>query len=318
MAVLPGPAEIAAAARLLEQYLQPSRLVRGVPPAGVAGDLHLKLEHELPTGSFKVRGALVALHRAMAEGGVAQVTAASTGNHGAAVAWSARTLGVPATIFLPENPNMVKRSRILEHGAQVRESGPDIAAARSAAEAFAARHGALLLDDATNPYLPAGPATIGAEILAQLPEAATVVVPVGDTALIRGVAAAVKGVARGIRVVGVQAAAAPSYAQAWRTGEAVSTADCHTIADGLATRVPEPENVEAIREVVDDVVLVTDDAMLDAMRHLLRTVQVHAEPSAAASIAALHQLAELPTPIVAIITGGNTPPQVLARLLEAP
>jgi threonine dehydratase len=313
VAGLPSERDIVAAAELLGRYLPRTPLV---PADGLHAGLHLKLEQELPTGSFKVRGALVALHRAVQDGDVAHVTAASTGNHGAAVAWAARTLGVPATIFLPENPNPVKRSRIAEHGARVVESGPDIAAARVGAEAFAQERGALLLDDATDPHLPAGPATIGAEIMLQLPGTATVIVPVGDTALIRGVAAAVKRVNGATRVVGVQAATAPSYALAWRTGNAVPTADCVTIADGLATRVPEPANVAAIRQVVDDVVLVTDDAMLAAMRRLLRTEGIHAEPSAAASLAALDEIGLATSPVVAIITGGNTPAHVLARVLE--
>jgi threonine dehydratase len=319
---IPSEPDIRRAARLLEGYLPVTRMEAAPPPAGVAADLRLKLEQELPTGSFKVRGALVALHAAMqsAGGEFGGVVAASTGNHGAAVAWAARVLGVPAIIFLPAMPNPVKRSRILEHGARVVEAGPDITSARVAADAYAAEHGAFVLDDATDPNLPAGPGTIGAEIMAQCPDAAMVLVSVGDTALIRGVAAAVKGVRPDVRVVGVQAETADAYAASWRSGVATATADCDTIADGLATRVPEQANVDAIRQLVDDVVTVSDDAMLRAMRHLLVAAYVHAEPSASAAVAALHhpEVARHAAagPVVAVITGCNTPPHLLARLLQ--
>jgi threonine dehydratase len=318
MALLPTRAEIDDAAALLARYFPPSRLLRVGPVPDSAAELWLKLEQELPTGSFKVRGALVALHAAVQRGTAAGgVVAASTGNHGAAVAWAARTLGVPATIFLPCSPNQVKRGRIMEHGARIVETGSGIAEARRAAAAFAAASGAFVLDDATDPHLPAGPATIGREILADLPAAASVVVPVGDTALIRGVASALKAERPDIRVVGVQAATANAYERAWRTGTARATRACATIADGLATRVPDPANVRAIRAVVDDMVTVTDAGMLCAMRRLLRTARVLAEPAAAASVAALARL-DVAGPAVALITGANVPPAVLALLLEGP
>lgn len=317
---LPAPQQILRARALLQEWLPRTRLVAAQAPAGAAFRLHLKLEQELPTGSFKVRGALVALDAALRDPArtapLASVAAASTGNHGAAVAWAARVLGVPATIFLPENPNPVKRSRILEHGARVVESGPDITSARAAAEEFAAVHDVFILDDATDPNLPAGPAVIGAEIMEQLPGATAIVVPMGDTALIRGVAAAAKDAAPHVRIIGVQAATADAYARAWRSGVADPTADCVTIADGIATRVPEQASVDAIRNVVDDVVTVSDDDMLRAMRFLLVTAGVHAEPSAAASVAVLAHATDLGGDVVATITGCNTPPHMLGRLLQ--
>jgi threonine dehydratase len=285
MAILPEAGEVSRARDLLRAYLPPTRLVRAAALPGAAGPLWLKLESELPTGSFKVRGALYALACALERVAIGRVVAASTGNHGAAVAYAARVLGVPATIFLPEQPNPAKRARIIEHGAAVVEAGVDIAAARAAADAFVATAGAFLLDDATNADLPAGPATIGVEVVEALPDVATLLVPMGDTALIRGVAAAAKRAAPAVRVIGVQAATAPAYANAWRTGIAADTADCATIADGLATRITDAANVAAIRQVVDDVALVTEEQMLDAMAALLSHEHVHAEPSGAVAVA---------------------------------
>ena len=124
---------------------------------------------------------------------VREVTASSTGNHGAAVAWAAKNLGVAATIFLPANPNAVKRQKIADLGARIVEAGgQDLAHAFLQAQEYSNRPGLYFLNDATDPDLPAGPATIGLEILSQLPQVAALYVPMGDTALIRGVGAAVK------------------------------------------------------------------------------------------------------------------------------
>jgi threonine dehydratase len=314
---LPDAADIERARELLRSHLPVTRLVPTRRLPRVAGALWLKLETELPTGSFKVRGALYALDCALRRGGVNGVVAASTGNHGAAVAYAARVLGVRAAIFLPEHPNPVKRARIIEHHATVVEFGADITAARAAAAAFAGANGAYLLDDATDRDLPAGPATIALEIVEQLPETRTLLVPIGDTALIRGVASAAKRAARDITVIGVQAAAAPAYANAWRTGRAEPTADCRTIADGLATRVPDPANVAAIRDVVDDVVLVTEQQLLDAMRALLVHEHIFAEPSGAAPVAAAMNAVSAGPGTVAVVTGCNAPTDVVAMMVTA-
>ena len=142
---------------------------------------------------------------------VEEVTACSTGNHGAAVAFAAKTLGVPATIFLPENPNPVKRKKIEDLGARVVMTGStDLAEASRRASEYSARPGVYFLNDATDPVLPAGPGTIGLEIIDQLPDVASIYVPMGDTALIRGVGAAVKQLKPSVRIIGVQAERAPS------------------------------------------------------------------------------------------------------------
>ena len=172
------------------------------------------------------------------------------------MAFAAKTLGVRATIFLPENPNPVKRRKIEELGARVEMTGSvDLAQAHRHAKEYSTRPGIYFLDDATDPELPAGPGTIGLEIMEQLPATATVFVPMGDTALIRGVGAAIKQLEPAVKVIGVQAERAPSYVLSWREGKPVPTDSCDTCADGLATRTPDPENVAAIRNVVDDVVV---------------------------------------------------------------
>jgi threonine dehydratase len=317
--IQPTMAAIRAAQALLAQHLTVSRLVRA---SSLGGDtdatVFLKLDTELPTGSFKIRGALYALSVRLEKGGVDEVVASSTGNHGAAVAFAARVLGVKATIFLPANPNPVKRKRIADQGATLVERGPDLAAAFEHAAAYAADRGAFLLNDATDPDLPAGPATIACEILDQLPTVRTIIVPMGDTALIRGIAAAVHHLSPHTAVIGVQAERAPSYYLSWRKGQVVGTETCDTIADGLATRTPVEENVTAIRALLTDVRLVSEDAMLQAMRRLLIDEHVVSEPAGAASTAAWLQSPEgVNGDVVLLVSGGNAPVDILIRALQA-
>jgi threonine dehydratase len=275
---------------------------------------HLKLETDLPTGSFKPRGALYALVRNLKERSISEVTASSTGNHGAAVAWAAKTLGIPATIFLPCNPNPVKRKNIASMGAGIVEAGgADLAHAFLQAQEYSARPGVYFLNDATDPDLPAGPATIGLEILEQLPGVAAVYVPMGDTALIRGVASGIKQLHPQVKIIGVQAERAPSYYLSWKAGRVIPTETCDTCADGLATRTPEPQNVQAIRELVDDVTLVSENEMLDAIRILYEREGVLAEPAGAAATAAFLKEPVPAGPVVLLVTGQNISDEVRLR-----
>lgn len=311
----PTLSKIHDAKSLLAGHLPVTRLV---PVAGLGPSVvHLKLEFELPTGSFKPRGALYALATKLREEAITEVTASSTGNHGAAVAWAAKLLGVPATIFLPKDPNPVKRARIAELGARIVETGaPDLAQAAVEAAEYSKREGVYFLNDATDPNIPAATGTIGLEILSQLPSVASIFVPMGDTALIRGVAAAVKHSKPGVRVTGVQAERAPSYYLSWKESSAITTATCDTCADGLATRVPQPENVSAIRELVDDVVLVSEEEMLRAIRVLHERAGLIVEPSGAAATAAFLKRGGVSQDVgsaVLLVTGCNISDAVRLR-----
>ena len=317
--IKPTLESIQAAKSFLAKHFAPTRLAEA---ASLSRDakrrVYLKLEMELPTGSFKVRGALWALSEKLRTAPVKEVVASSTGNHGAAVAFAAQKLGVRATIFLPEKNNPVKRARIAGLGAAIVEKGSeDLAAAWQAAEEYARKYGAYFLNDATDPVLPAGPGTIGVEILEQLPEVTAVYVPMGDTALIRGVAAAIKQTRPAVKIIGVQAATAPSYFLSWKSGVATETQTCDTIADGLSTRTPDAENVRAIRGLVDDVVLVTDEEMLCAIALLHAQERMIAEPAGAAATAAiLKQKSRDENVAVALVTGANIPEEILQRALR--
>ncbi|HEV3481017.1 MAG TPA: pyridoxal-phosphate dependent enzyme [Candidatus Acidoferrales bacterium] len=299
---------------LLSKYLSQTRLQAAPSLSRIASaEVALKLESEQPTGSFKVRGALYALAVNSQRRKIAQVVTASTGNHGAAVAYAAFLLRVPCIVFLPDNPNPTKRSRIVEQGASVKEAGRNLFEAAVLAAAYAKREGMYFLNDATDPDLPAGPATIACEILEQRPETDTIIVPVGDTAFIRGIAAAVRHLRPEVRIVGVQAEGAPAYYQSWKTGKVPALNPVSTIADGLAPQAPVLTNVEQIRRLIDDFCLVSDDEMLCAMRHLILEEHVLSEPAGAAATAALiycraSKFGKRPT---AIVSGANISPQVL-------
>jgi threonine dehydratase len=306
MTVEPTIARIREAQASLASHFPATRLVAAPALSQSHSIAYLKLEIDLPTASFKPRGALFALAHNLRKRSIEEVIACSTGNHGAAVAYAAKTFGLPATIFLPANPNPVKRKRIADLGARIVEAGgPDCAHAFQQAKEYSTRPGVFFLNDATDPDLPAGPATIGLEILAQLPEVTAIYVPMGDTALIRGAGAAVRQTNPNVKVIGVQAERAPSYYLSWKAGRAISTDSCDTCADGLATRTPEPENVRAIRELVDDVVLVTEEEMLQAIRLLYERMSVIAEPAGAAATAAFLNQPPSSGPVVLLVTGAN-------------
>jgi threonine dehydratase len=284
--------------------------------------IFLKLETDLPTGSFKPRGAIYALMKSLEQRSVKGVVAASTGNHGAAVAYAASLAKIPATIFLPENPNPIKRARIGALGANVREvesKGPSLA---NAAAAFAEENDYYFLNDASDDLVPAGTATIAAEILDELlaPDVIpdVIIVPMGDTALIRGVATEAKRRHPHVKIVGVQAAQAPSYFRSWHEGRVVTTDTCDTIADGLATCVPLEHNVRVIRELVDEVCLVSEDELLRAVGTLLFEEHVVAEAAGAAATAAYLQNPNVYAGrrVVLLVTGSSIPHELLTQSMN--
>jgi threonine dehydratase len=306
-----------AAREVLSKYLPKTRLVRATSlETESEQQVFLKLESELPTGSFKVRGAIYALSLHDQAESRREVVASSTGNHGAAVAYAAKLLGWRARIFLPEKNNPMKRKNIERLGAAIEERGTiDLADAFQAASEYARQSGAYFLNDATDRDLPAGPGTIACEIFEQQPNVDVIYVPMGDTALIRGVADAAKQISGGVKIIAVQSERAPSYSLSWREGRAIETETCDTIADGLATRTPEEANVVAIRELVDEVVLVSEGEMLEAIARLLIDEHLVAEPAGAAATAAfLKSQSQGRSNMALLVTGANLSREILQKV----
>jgi threonine dehydratase len=314
----------------LESARSARELLRGIVPVSrmMAADslsaasrvrVFLKLECEGPTGSFKVRGAFHAISRRKERGELRGVVTSSTGNHGAAVACAAKLFGVPARVYLPENPNPVKRARIAQLGAEIVEAGAFLEAERELAERFAEESGWFNLVDGVEPHMLPGTAAIGCEIAEQIPDVDAIIVPVGDSTLIRGVAFAAKQLLPEVKIIGVQAERAPAYALSFRTGHAVSTDSSDTIADGLAVRHASEENVREISALVDDFIVVSEEEMLAAVRKLILDEHVVAEPAGAAATAALLKSGGkfAGKNVVLLVTGANIPEEILLRALQS-
>ena len=292
------------AAQSIRPYLPPTPLVRSLPLSRhFKRDVWLKLETESPVGSFKARGALRCLMQRSKEGHRV-FTTASTGNHGMAVAYAGHALGLETHIFVPRDGSARKIGLIGQYTPHLVLTDCDFDAAKELARELAGKKGYYFIDDGGEHPIVEGTGTIGLEILqARTPEA--VVVPVGNGALISGIGSAVKQMSPHTRVIGVQPEQAPTMYRSWKERRPVRLERISTVADGLASRVAVPEAVELMVKVVDEMFLVSDEQMLDAVRLVLRMESRVIEPSSAAAIAALG-LSELRArDVVAIMTGRN-------------
>lgn len=290
----------ATAATLLEQA--PHGLVPG-------RDVWLKREdlHEL--GSFKWRGALPALEHFKAGGAVAVVTA-STGNHGAATAWAASRLGLRAIVYVPQSASRAKLALIERFGADIRQVGADVDAAKEEASGMATAEGLPFFEDGAEPAQYGGYRSIGVELLEQLPAPpAAVVVPVGNGALLGGLGLELCERCPDTLRIGAAAQAAPVMAESWEAGSAVPSTESETFADGLAVRVAIP--------FANRFLLVSERAIARAVGQYA-AAGIRAEGAAGAALAAVEQLEPLEGPVVLIVTGGNIDDDLHRRAVEDP
>ncbi|MGN6408253.1 MAG: threonine ammonia-lyase [Curtobacterium sp.] len=282
--------------------------------------VHLKCENLQRTGAYKVRGAYNRLSALTPEQRAAGVVAASAGNHAQGVALAARELGIPATIFTPVGVALPKLQATRHYGAEVVLRGHSVEEALSAAKDFAARTGAVFIPPFDHPAVIAGQGTLGLEILDQVPDADTVVVPIGGGGVIAGIALAVKGVAerlgRTIRVIGVQAENAAAYPSSLEAGEPVTVSTRPTIADGIAVARPGDLNFPIIRDLVDEIVTVSDDDVARSLLVLLERAKLVVEPAGAVGVAAIMSGAVRDTGrTVVLLSGGNIDPLMMERVI---
>jgi threonine dehydratase len=273
------PAQITVAAGVIDDvFLNSPQFVDPMLVDMLGRPVVIKVETANPLRSFKGRGAAFLLHRLDEAGTSApHLVCASTGNFGQAVTYAARRRGKRVTVFVPADVNPIKRARMERLGAHVVLSRGDGDSAADEARSFAAgRPDALLIEDGREPAIAEGAGTIGIELL-RLP-IDTVVVPVGDGALITGIGCWVKAHAPSIRVIGVCASGAPCMVDSWRTGRPVSTERSDTIAEGIAVRDPVPASVPRLRAVVDDMVLIDDADLLDAVDLASHCLGIALEP----------------------------------------
>lgn len=318
---LPGPTldEFVAARERVAAVVQttPMEVSRFLSEsAGVP--VFLKAESLQRTGSYKIRGAYNRLSQLSAEERARGVVAASAGNHAQGVALAARELGIAATIYMPTGVALPKLQATRGYGADVVLEGDVVDATLAAAAAFAERTGAIVIPPFDHHDVVAGQGTLGLEILDQLPDVGTLIVPIGGGGLISGVASAIAQAApeRNIRIIGVQAHHAAPYVPSLAAGEIIPVTVGATIADGIAVARPGTLNFEIIRQTVDDVVTVSDDDIARALVVLLERAKLVVEPAGAAGVAALLAgAAEVEGPTVVVLSGGNIDPMVMERVI---
>jgi threonine dehydratase len=284
--------------------------------------LFLKLENLQPMGAFKLRGAYNKIASLSDEERRRGVVSYSSGNHAQGVAYAARALGVKAVIVMPGNAPSNKLDSTAALGAEVVRVGPGSEERRIRAEELAAEHGYAIVPPYNDEKIIAGQGTTGLEILEQLPEVETVLVPVGGGGLISGVSAAIKLSNPKVKIIGVEPELAADAQASLRAGHIVEFSAeqvTQTLADGLRTQSIGAINFEHIRAYVDDIITVKENEIEQAMRVLSGQTQTLAEPSGATAVAGfLFHAHELPktTMNVAVISGGNIDPQLLVKLRE--
>ncbi|MCA9879677.1 MAG: threonine/serine dehydratase [Thermomicrobiales bacterium] len=311
-------ADVMLAREVIAPFLQPTPLLASPAlDARLGFSAYLKCENLQPIGAFKVRGGLFLMSQLTPEERERGVTTASTGNHGQAVAYAARDLGVPATIWAPEKANPLKVAAMRRLGADVRLHGPDFDAARVAAEEDAAARGATFVSNANDWRLIAGVATYTVEMLEAAPDLDYLIVPAGGGSGLAGACLAGKELKPALRIVGVQAAGAPAVYETWRTGHLQTGDRVDTFAEGLATRVAFSLPAQILWRRLDDFRLVTDEEMRRSILTLLETTRTLAEGAGAAALAAAYAMREelAGKKVGIVVSGGNIPLDVLAETL---
>ncbi len=281
--------------------------IRADRPTGIG----LKCEHLQLTGSFKLRGAYSALSAL----GAKEVVVGSSGNHGIAVAWAARRLGIAATVVMTEGASRHKQTVIHGLGADVvRCPGGNDARGRRVGE-LAESTGAVAVSSFDHPLVVSGQSSVGFEILEQSPRVGTIVAPVGGGGLLSGIAVAVAASGRPVRVVGVEPAGADDTARSLALGRRVTIEPPESVCDGVLAQTPGEFTFPLIQRLVDEVIVVDDAAVLAAMRDLARQ-GMRVEPTGALALAGARRLPSS-AGVVAVVSGGNVAPTEFRRLVGA-
>ena len=313
--------DVIAARRVIAGRLHRTPLVGSTAlGARIGAPLYFKLESWQKTGSFKPRGVLTkiaALSQAERERGL---VTASAGNHAQALAWAAAAEGLPCTVVMPRGAPASKLAAARGYGGNI-VLETDVLTVIGRAQALAAEHGYTFIPPFDDPAIIAGQGTTGLEILDDLPDVGTVVVPIGGGGLIAGIALAIKSLRPDVRIVGVEPEGAASMWFSRHAGQPVRLERVQTIADGLAAPFAGALPFALVQEYVDDLALVTDADMRAAMALILERCKLLAEPAGAAALAGLLNGAVTVrpgAPVVALLSGGNVDMVRLSQLLAEP
>jgi threonine dehydratase len=319
MLARPTFADVLRARHTVNRYLPGTPLLPSLSLSKLLGfQLHIKYENHQPIGAFKVRGGLNLLASLGTGERARGVITASTGNHGQSIAYAARAFGVRSVIVMPEESNPDKVESMVHLGAEINFFGRDFEEARLKAEQIARDQRMYYVHPANEPLLIAGVGTIGLEILEALPDVDTIIVPIGAGSGVCGTSIVAKSVNPRVRIIGVQAEKAPSVYLSWKERRMVDTPSCDTFAEGLATRSAFELPLGIIRDLVDEIVLVSDDEMKRAIVLLLEKAHTVAEGAGAASTAAAVKLKErlAGQQVACVLSGGNLPLASLQQILS--
>lgn len=315
-------ADVERAGEAVRQIVMKTPVEKSRALARVTGhDVYFKCENLQRAGSFKVRGAYVRMSQLSESERARGVVAASAGNHAQGVAVAAKGLGIKATIFMPLGAALPKIAATRGHGAEVILQGETVDQALDAAKAFAEETGAIFVHPFDHPQVVAGQGTVGLEILDQVPDVDTIICGVGGGGLLAGLAVAVKEKARQqgreIKVIGVQAENAAAYPPSLAADALVPLKKVSTIADGIAVGRPGQIPFSIIRELVDDVVTVSEDALSRALIFLLERAKMVVEPAGAVGVAALMEGVIKPEgTAVVVLSGGNIDPLLMLKVIQ--
>ncbi len=311
--------DIHSARRRLEGVAQMTPVETSRAMSDLAGvQTLLKCEHLQRTGSFKIRGAYNRIAQLTAEERAAGVVCASAGNHAQGVALSATLLDVHSTVFMPAAAPLPKVEATRSYGGEVILTGETFDDAYEASQKWATENDAVFVHPFDHPDVIAGQGTLGLEILEQVPDVESVVVPMGGGGLISGVAAALKATKPDVRIIGVEAAGAASFPASLAAGEPVGLGSVSTIADGIAVKTPGELTLAHVAAYVDEIVTVTEEELARAVLLLVERAKQVVEPSGAAGLAAVLAGHGLYTePVVVLLCGGNVDPLLLMRIIQS-
>lgn len=316
---IPQLGDVYAARKVVNRYLKPTPLIYSRRLSDLLGcQAYLKLENLQPTRAFKVRGGIHYMHRMKDQATKRGVIGASTGNHAQSIAYAGSLFGVTVKIVMPHGVSRLKNEAVRDLGAEVITHGGYYEEAREYAEKLASEKGYLYVHGINEPLLYEGVGTMHLEIIEEQPDIDVVINPIGGGSGACGACIVYKAVDPRIKVIGVQAEGAPALYQSWKSGTIVSTGGVKTAAEGLAAGQAYELPLRILRERLDDMVLVSDDEMKQAVRNILYATGQVAELAGAASTAAALKIKDKLNgkKVALLLTGGNIERDQLLQILR--
>lgn len=311
--------EIFKARRVVEQVLKRTHLTFYKRLSeDLDATLYVKHENHLPTNSFKVRGAVNFMAQVSPEIQKQGIAVATRGNHGLAVAWAAQERGIFCNVVVPVNNNPQVNAEILAYGAQLIEQGHDFYESQDYCEELAENMGMYYLRQGNEPLLITGIASMGIEILEELPDVDVIIMPIGGGTGCAALAKVIEGINPAVKLIGVQAERMPAFYESWKQGRNVIVPSADTLAEGLAARSVFEAPYFILKDRISDVVLLSEEELVEGVRLALRYTHNLSEVAGAAAIAAAFKIKEqlAGKKVVAVMTGSNMNVHRLAAMLH--